>query len=391
MLKNYKKEKLGLELGLRIRLLWIGLGAAAIFLRYILVSFPGLVETIYSRGIFLGIRYVLDYSINLLPFPVLYLVLIFLLIFAGFLLFRQVKENRAAKKDGKSQERLPFILGLARYLLTAGAALGAAVFAFYFLWGFNYLRLPVEVQLNIKPVPLDTVAIEKEAEIAFQVVADARQSIPGASNNALDFNFIPANMEDAIRDSLEKVLKTMGFPRAGRVRARRFRPSGLLMGFAVSGIYVPFTGEAYVPYGLTASELPFTMAHEMSHGYGFTDEGTANFLAYLACLSSPEPFIRYSGCLMYLEYIAPELARANREKYEKMRQELPPGIGADMRAAADNWKRYYSWLWDVSETVNDAYLKSQGIREGVKSYNRMVLLVTAWRKASSLPKTGKGM
>jgi hypothetical protein len=42
-----------------------------------------------------------------------------------------------------------------------------------------------------------------------------------------------------------------------------------------------------------------------------------------------------------------------------------------------------SRLGEVQDRVNDAYLKSQGQREGVRSYGRMVDLLVGERRMSS--------
>lgn len=55
--------------------IWIGLGVFAILIRWILGYQTNVVEAYYSRGIYLGIRKILDYTIGFLPFPVVYLLL----------------------------------------------------------------------------------------------------------------------------------------------------------------------------------------------------------------------------------------------------------------------------------------------------------------------------
>jgi hypothetical protein len=355
---------------------WIGLGAFTLLLRYLFRLNPDMVESIYSRGIFQGIRFCLDYTLGLLPFPLVYLMsaaLLFLLVF---------KIIKRVKKGKKIKEKLSWQMRIFKGILTLGAFFGAIVFFFYFLWGFNYQRVPIEDHLKIKPEPLDITGIRKETTIAFQMVEAARKTIPGASSAPLDSGFLPEGLESKIRDNLGKVLKSMGYPVPGRVRARKLRPGGLLMYFAVSGIYFPYTGEAYMPANLTAVEIPFTMAHEMAHGVGFTEEGTANFLAYLTCISAKNPVIRYSGCLEYFNYISYEMAKASPHEHKEMIKKLPRGVIADRTAIFQNWAHYRGWLMEIGQQVNDIFLKSQGVKEGVKSYNRLVLLAAAWRVAA---------
>lgn len=363
------------KLKINFKVIAILLGGLSILLRYLFSLDPNVTERIYSKGIFLGIRFVLDYSVGLLPFPFFYLIIVILVFFIGKTIVQWIR----TKKDKKEKE-ISWKNRILKVLLSIGAFIGIIVFFFYFFWGFNYERLPIEVHLKLKPEPLDINGIRSEAKLAFQMAVDARENIPFADNNALDTRFLPEGFDNKIRVLLEKVLKAMGYPVPGRIRGRRLWPGGLLMSFAVGGFYLPFTGEAYVPANLTAMEIPFSMAHEMAHGYGFPEEGTANFLAYLACISSKDPLIKYSGCLQYFSYISNDLYRASIEEYKELIKKLPPGIISDSVRINMNWKQYRGWFMDLGRKINDAYLKSQGIREGVKSYNRFVVLAAAWRK-----------
>ncbi|MCB0582976.1 MAG: DUF3810 family protein, partial [Phaeodactylibacter sp.] len=70
------------------------------------------------------------------------------------------------------------------------------------------------------------------------------------------------------------------------------------------GLYFPFTGEGHIDAGLHPLQKPYVMAHELAHGYGFGDEGTCNFLGYLACIGSDDPVIAYIGHLNYWRTLA---------------------------------------------------------------------------------------
>jgi hypothetical protein len=283
------------------KVIMILMGAGAILVRFLFSLNPHITESIYSRGIFLGIRFCLDYTVELLPFPLIYLLIVLLILLDVKMIVKWVR----ARKD-KNREKISFKALFLKGLLYCAAFLGAAVFLFYFLWAFNYERLPIEAHLKIKPEPLEINEIRREAKLAFQMVVDARETIPGVDrigSNALDNRFLPKGLEDKVRESMEEVLKSMGYPTVGRVRVKKLWAGGLLMRFGASGFYLPFTGEAYISANLTPVEIPFDVAHEMAHGYGFSQEGTCNFLAYLACISSGDPFIKYSGCLVYFSHI----------------------------------------------------------------------------------------
>ena len=119
------------------------------------------------------------------------------------------------------------------------------------------------------------------------------------------------------------------------------------------------------------------MAHELAHGYGWTEEATANFVAYLSCIESRDLLTRYSGYLSYYRYIASNFRRQFPEEYKVFRENLPKGIKNDLTAINNRINQYPDWF-DTS-SINDVYLKSQGVTEGVGSYSRMVVLVYSWR------------
>jgi len=355
------------------KIIWIDLGVVAHFLYFFSGRDSQIIENVYSRGIFIGLRWIWDLTMGLLPIPLLYIFL-FLLVFwmAGKIYRRITKQYNPFPSVWKNR--------IAYGFLNLLAAAGFIVFWFYFLWGFNYNRISLERALNLNVTPLESTALKQEAELALNMAAESRREIKGAADNALEDPLLPVKLESEIRINLTGILKQMGYPTPGRIRIRHMWPGDILMRFHVSGIYIPFFGEGYTAGKLTAMEKPFTLAHEMAHGLGFADEGSANFLAYLACESSENPMIQYSGRLAYWSYIAGEMAVLAKEEYSDLFQRMTPGMIADLNQISKNWRQYRGTLAKIGEKVNERYLQSQGIKEGLQSYNRMVVLVAAWRK-----------
>ena len=52
-------------------------------------------------------------------------------------------------------------------------------------------------------------------------------------------------------------------------------------------------------------------------------------------------------------------------------------LGADWQAEADFWQKYKTPVRAIGQRVNDAYLKSQGQTEGIRTYGMMVDLLIA--------------
>lgn len=354
------------------RLIWIGLGGLVIALRQLANAHPEWIEQYYSRGIFLGVRCLIDYGLAWMPFPLLYLFVPVFLVWSG-LRIRRFFRIKAPLKDKAVSGTLSLL-----------AFAGGVVFFFMLLWGFNYGRVPVEKMMQLDPHPLDVAALEKELEVETQKIIALRQSIPGAPDtSALTDQHFPQDMEQQLRDAVESQLAFYHYPTLGRVRGRLLYPKGIFLRFSSAGLYFPLTGEGHADGGLHPLQLPGVLAHEMAHGYGFGDEGTCNFWAYLACESIPSPVLAYCGHLTHWRTLAVHFRSYKPEEYKRLRESLPSGILADIRAINRNIMEYPDIMPRFREAAYEAYLKSQGISEGIQNYDRVVMLVKAWREELS--------
>ncbi len=160
------------------------------------------------------------------------------------------------------------------------------------------------------------------------------------------------------------------------------RPKGLLISEILSyqhltGIYSPFTIEANYNADMTAYNIPFTMCHELSHLRGFMREDEANYIAYLASSNSDNTEFRYSGALMAWIYSTNLLYDYDKEAYWRLHDSLDMRALEDLEKNTAFWKRYEGKISEVSDKVNDTYLKANKQTDGVESYDRMVDLLMA--------------
>jgi len=347
--------------------LWITLGLVAILVRVLLSFSPELTERIYSRGIFLGIRYLLDYTLGRLPIPFVQVFLVGLFVFLTYKVRSLIRTHES------------FLSSLKRVSLGVVSFSFAVVFFFLVLWGYNYGRLPIENSMQLSPNPLTLNELKAELEINTTEVVEARMSIPSITDSAIQETFLPVDLENEVRQEIEKLLKKLDYPTVGTVRGRMLHPKGILLRFSTAGVYFPWTGESNIDAGLHPIQVPFTLAHEFAHGYGFTDEGTCNFLAYLACIQSDNQFFQYSGHLSYWRYLASSYRLNDRAGYSEYFKNLPKGMVTDLYSIDANSDKYPDILPSWRNAVYDTYLKTQGIFEGVINYNRIVMLVKSWR------------
>jgi hypothetical protein len=337
--------------------IWVGLALAAVLTRVLLCA--GAIERYYSRGVFPVVRSAFDAVTGWVPFALVY-PLFFLLLFLGV---------RGVIRFFKS--KTPWVRRLFAAGLNTLALASAVVFFFLLLWGFNYGRTPVEDTIGIKPEPLTISELKMELDSATAAVLRTRALLPAAPGSAVPADLMPEDLENIMRQELVKHLGEFGYATPGKVRGRLLFPKGILLRISTAGVYIPFTGEGHIDAGLHHLQLPFVVVHEMSHGYGFGDEGT--------CTQSDDPFLRYVGHLYYWRYVASDYRDYLPQEYEKFRETLPEGVKNDLLAIRQEMEKYPDILPWARDAAYAAYLHAQGISEGLKNYDRVTMLVHAWR------------
>ena len=283
-------------------------------------SFPGLTSHVYTRGLFQIIRVVYDYTIGLLPIPFIYLALLFV-----FLLLAKVVSSVFRDKM------------LLSFLFRIIKILAGILIAFYVLWGFNYFKNGFAKEIGLELIEEEDLDMEK-------ALFDENEIL-----NSFDFEEFDSlyfqnykEYESLIRIELESYIKELGYPVLGRVRVRAL-PRGTLLNFRTSGIYIPHALEGHFDFGLHHVQYPFTLAHEMAHGYGFTDESVCNFLAYIACMRSERQELKYSASLSYWRYLASNVD--SKEVFLRSKELLKEEIKSDLveiRKHVDRYRDFFS-------------------------------------------------
>ena len=146
----------------------------------------------------------------------------------------------------------------------------------------------------------------------------------------------------------------------------------------LTGIYSPFTVEANYNQDMTPYNIPFTACHELSHLRGFMQEEEANFIAWLACKDAPETELQYSGSMLAWIHCMNVLYEEDRAAWSEIREILSEEADVDLRENSRFWDKWDGAVAEVSEQINDNYLKANGQKDGVQSYGRMADLVVAY-------------
>ncbi len=323
--------------------------------------YPSAVESVYrpfSRFALNGLAWVAQVVPVSLAEILLYLVIAAGLVAVVYLLIRLIKGPR----------RLSALVGWLARVLAAGSVF---VFAFYLLWGLNYhapklsetLSLPVQPRTAEELAALTKYLAEKANALSAQVQRDENGSV------------VLSDWDEVAKAVAEEFSKTTGRPEVA-VKPVLFS-KGLSM-MQVTGVFSPYTGEANVNRDNVASDLPFTMAHEMAHRYAIAPENEANFFAFYTLHESDNPLLSYSAHLAALRSAHNALASANASLASEIAATYDERVIADIREYNRHWAQYEGKVAEVSTKVYNTYLITQGQESGIRSYGEMVDLLLAW-------------
>ena len=187
----------------------------------------------------------------------------------------------------------------------------------------------------------------------------------GASRMPYDLD----TMTDKLNASYKKLSAQYDFIQDIDVPVKYVANSEVMSFAHITGVYGFFTGEANLNIAFVDHSLPFTAAHEMAHQRGIAREDEANFFAFLVCIHSDDPYIRYSGYYEMLINVGNKLYAEDTTMHAVLMASLSPRVRGELGAYVKFFQKYEnSTLGNISGSFNDAYLQGQGQKEGTKSY-----------------------
>lgn len=331
-----------------------------------------LVETQYSEGVYQPIRRAIAAVTSLVPFSVAELTLYALVLFAAALIITRLIQTFLQRRG--YQRLLKSVAALA---LTAGVLLNL----FYVTWGFNYFRQPLSerMDLNVTARGVD------ELEAFVLETAQAADALRETLHEDEDGVFSPEASRQEIFNELPEAYAALSgrFPvfSGYATRAKFVLWSSGLSWQGISGVYVGLTAEPNVNVGQPPLLLYQAALHEMAHQTGIAAENEADFTAYLACRSSDDPNVQYSGLIYALIVSGNALYKADAERYLAAADTYGDAIWRDLKDYDAYWDAFDGEIQENADKRNDAYLKHNAQESGVKSYGEAVDLLLAFREA----------
>ena len=320
---------------------------------------PDFVEQYYSRGFYPVLSKVLNASFRWIPFSfgdLLYLVAISYILRWLVINWKKRREHPIAW----SLEVLSFVSVL--------------YFAFHLCWGLNYYRSPLEHSMGLNT----QYSTEKLITITTQLAIKTNALQLGITNDSLTKVNTPYAFKELTRLSqigyTELETKYPIFEHPGQnVKKSIYSTPLTYMGFA--GYLNPFSLEAQVNSVMPKNSMLTTIAHEQAHQLGYAAENEANFIGFLACIHTDNPYFNYAGYAFALRYCLQELRRRDNEAYTELLNALHPGILKDFRESSKFWKAYNNPLEPLIKRIYSHFLKANNQEKGIESYSYVVALL----------------
>jgi len=338
----------------RIHFIFVGLLPLQLLFLYFVKKNPFWVEKFYSNGFYPFLFNIYKPFLNNISFSIGDIIYLFILIYLVFCFSKIIKRRLKLKH-------------IVIYILSTISIL---IFIFYFSWGLNYFRIPLNMRLGY-----NLNYTEKEIENTLYILIKKSNQLHKSltRNDSLAVN-IPYNktkiaslIENEFNFDLEKY-HTKPYLKNSML-------STLLSYMGYAGYLNPFTLETQINTKIPKLNYVFTAAHEMAHQLGIASESEANFIAFYTCIKNVDPFIRFTGYIFALNYCYGELIKINTTKANKAIKKLNLGIKENFRELSQFWELYQNPIEPIIKKGFDSYLKVNGQTHGIKSYDEMTSLV----------------
>ncbi len=246
----------------------------------------------------------------------------------------------------------------------------------------SYNSSPLEKKLSLEKEAVSTDELFDTAKYMLEKIGEEKGKINYSKDGSSVMPYSLDEMSDRLNEAFVQLSGKYDFLPVINTKIKKVALSVPWTYTHISGMYTYYTGEANLNINFPDYTLPFTAAHELSHQRGVLPENEANFVAFLVCVQSEDAYIRYSGYMNMFDYIYSACVSADKDRLGELSEYMTDELYGEWEAYDNFFEKYEkNTAADVMSTVNDTYLKIQGVAEGEKSYGMVVDLAVAYVKA----------
>lgn len=346
--------------------------AASIIPQYLIVKllsiYPSFIEQYYSNSLYPFISKILRYIFGWLPFSFGDLIYTFAI---GYLLYWFYKNRKRLRKDTK------------HWLIDIISVFAIVYFLFHLFWGFNYYRLPLHKNLNIK----NDYTTEQLIFVTKKLIEKSNKIHSKITKNDTIKVEIPFSKSDILKmapkgyNKLKKVFPKLEYhPKS--IKKSLFSYPLTYMGF--SGYLNPLTNEAQCSSLIPAFKVPTTSSHEIAHQLGYAAENEANFIGCLAAINHDNIYFNYAGYTFGLRYCLNEIYNRDECMYEQLESKLNKGILKNYKEVREFWESHQNQFEPVFKLLYGSFLKANKQHKGMESYSYVVALLTNYFETQNI-------
>lgn len=323
----------------------------------------------WSRNVAPAIRFITAKITSVFPFSLAETMVLLIPLGLVAVLWIGVKMTKANNRKG-----------LTKLLLTLISILMVICILFGLGFGPGYFRNPLSENLGLSNSPVSAESLYNTAmwltQSINEVIPHVTFSLDGDSRMPYNYSVLMS----LVNDAYNTLASDLDFISSFNSRVKVLALSDYITYTHISGVYSFFTGEANINVNYPDFITPYTIAHEMSHQRGIAREDEANFMAFLVCITSDDYYIKYSGYFNVLREVMSSLYKADRDLYNKFRKDYyPDELAKEISAYSKFFEKYKnSTASKVVSGTNNAYLSSQKVTAGVKSYGLVTDLAVAY-------------
>lgn len=265
-----------------------------------------------------------------------------------------------------------FLLSSLSSVLLVG---GILLFEFAYGMGINYSRKPFSQIAGLTTGKYSKAQVREVLEHAISELTEAGKDVTIDGSGHI---VVPEDLSARAVSAMQKLGESYEPLDSYYAGVKPVMLSELMCYGHITGIFTFYSMEANLNMKNNAEELGHAACHELSHMTGFMREDEANFISFLACRDSSDPYLTYSGwydiTIYLLNAYYPD---ATAEEYAEVYMMIPEAVRKQLVMQNEFWDKYKTDFGEAAEAMNDVYLKINDQSDGTKSYGRVVDLVIA--------------
>lgn len=330
-------------------------------------SSPARVEKLYATQLYPGISTFLKFLFGWLPFSIGDILYGF---FTGWFLWTLFKVAVVFSKEEFAKEKISQVLYKGIYLAMM------VYIIFNFMWGINYNRIGIVNQFDITLEKYSATQLKNIDSLLLLKVNETRIGAVRQGN----FENLNNPIFKGATAAYSEAEKNYPFLAYNSISLKKSMWGWLGNYLGFTGYYNPFTGESQVNTTIPLFLQPFTTCHEVAHQFGYAKENEANFVGYLAAVSSKDTFFHYSAYLDLFIYANRDLYNLDSNAAKYFSKKLLPEVKSDLEEWKNFSRRHKNPVEPAIHWLYGKYLQGNQQPSGVFSYDEVTGLLIAYYK-----------